>query len=198
MRSFRSFTWITASFPAEMAARLSGGSTVSLSTGLGQAISLGSISRSCQSSWRDSRCPFIWSRTFFDATRLTSMRPSEKPWSTVSSMPTTPLRAESGFSGDLGGYEFLNPGTLLLPIEQVRTGRYEREQKPDSATHVSHGWNWREGRGWGFSGHPSGMARSRHWCAPLLEDDMGQYDELETSLDHGEPLSRGDHPGIWS
>jgi ATP-dependent DNA helicase RecG len=75
------------------------------------------------------------------------------------------------------GYEFLNPGTLLLPIEQIRAGGTSECRNP-LLQHMFRLAGIGEKAGSGF---PTILRawREQHWRAPLLEDDV---DRCETRL----------------
>ncbi|RPH56082.1 hypothetical protein EHM82_04065 [bacterium] len=72
------------------------------------------------------------------------------------------------------GYEFLNPGTLLLPIEQIRAGGTSECRNP-LLQHMFRLAGLGEKAGSGF---PTILRawREQHWRAPLLEDDVDRYE----------------------
>ena len=72
------------------------------------------------------------------------------------------------------GYEFLNPGTLLLPIEQIRSGGTSESRNP-TLQHMFRMVGIGEKAGSGFPAILQAW-REQHWRAPLLEEDVEQYE----------------------
>ena len=72
------------------------------------------------------------------------------------------------------GYELINPGTLLLPIEQIRAGGTSESRNP-TLQHMFRMVGIGEKAGSGFPAILQAWGE-QHWRAPLLEDDVEQYE----------------------